>query len=143
MKKLVVLLLVLIMMFTLVACKGNEEVVSEEPVVIEGEMEGGSFIDVEDGTLTDELIAIFNDAQAKWNGIPMEPIKLLKTQVVAGTNYMFLAKQEALNVVTLDQDGASQGESEVGGYKAVVVYYDLEGESMIISVEDYTEEVEE
>lgn len=135
-KKFLLLILILIMVFTLVSCKKDEPV--EKITEIEGEMVGG-FTDVEDGTVTDELLEIFNTAQASWDGIPMEPIKLLQTQVVAGTNYKFLAKQEAINAVSLD------GEEKEGipeSYKTVVIYHDLDGNSTIMSVEEYDGEIE-
>ena len=59
MKKLLTLLLILLMVFTMVGCntKENTPIVQEleqQEVIEEAEIVGG-YVDVEDGTLTDEL----------------------------------------------------------------------------------------
>ena len=98
MKKLLTLLLTLFMVFTLVGCNSKEDTpVVQEPEkqeeVVEPAQEEivGGYVDVEDGTLTDELKDIFNKALEGLTGATYEPIELVATQVVAGTNYKFLA----------------------------------------------------
>ena len=98
MKKLLTLLLTLLIIFTLVGCGSKEEtpVVEEpkqevvEPVKEEPEIVGG-YVEVEDGTLTDELKDIFSSALEGLTGAKYEPVELVATQVVVGTNYKFKA----------------------------------------------------
>lgn len=113
-KKILVVLLVLVMVFSLASCKKDEP----EPVV-------GGYTDVEDGTITDELLEIFNAALEGYEGAYLEPVELLQTQVVAGLNYKFLANE------TIVVPGATPKEV------VVTIYQDLEGNVEITDVVDY------
>ena len=132
MKKLLTLLLTLLMVFTLVGCNSTKE---EEPVVVDTpqinepvqeEIVGG-FISVEDGTLTDELKAIFNKALDGLTGATYEPVELIATQVVAGTNYKFLA------------NGTKTTNPVTKGTYYVTVYEDLNGNVSLLDIETIEE----
>lgn len=107
MKKLLLILLILI---SLTGCKEEEK--KEIELV-------GAYEKAEDSKITDELQELFDKALESYEGEEeFELVKLLETQVVAGTNYKFLAKVE-------------------GAEKVVIVYEDLQGNAEITSVEDY------
>ncbi len=67
--------------------------------------------------LEEDVEKIISDALSNYNGT-LDYVALLAKQVVAGTNYMFLCK---------DDDS----------YKIAIVYNDLEGVSQITSVSDF------
>ena len=136
MKKLLTILLTLLMVFTLVGCNSTKE---EEPVVVDTpqinepvqeEIVGG-FIDVEDGTLTDELKDIFNKAIDGLLGATYEPIELVATQVVAGTNYKFLA------------NGTKTTNPITKGTYYIYVNKDLQGNVSLLDIETIEEKQEE
>lgn len=113
-KKLFVILLVVICLIV-VGCKKKEEKV------------GGWQIDLNGVSLAfpNDASDAFNEAiekQAEWQ---FEPLALLGTQVVAGTNYMFLCKYIPMNGV------------EAASYKVVVIYKDLEGVATLSQVRDF------
>lgn len=115
MKKISVVVLTILMLFSLAACKKKEEEIKnsseDEQVIIEQPVEEdisiiGGYVDVEDGTITKELQEIFDEAfdslSAKaYNKENLafstyEPVELVATQLVAGTNYKFLADGKKL-----------------------------------------------
>lgn len=112
MKKILLVLLSLIMIFTICACGNKEEIETGDDDVI-----AGGYTEVEDGTITEELEEIFNAALENYDGADLIPLELLETQVVAGLNYKFLAKE---------------GDIE----KIVVIYKDLSGNCTITDVKD-------
>jgi len=119
MKKIILVLMVMLTVFNLTGCKKEEEPISEvEPNIVGGWNE-------EEKEMNDELIAIFEKACESYTGMGFEPIKLLATQVVSGTNYKFLANG------TVVYPGASASQ------KIVTVYEDLQGNCSITNVEDY------
>lgn len=140
MKKLLTLLLTILMVFALVGCNSKqdtpvvqepekqEEVVEEtkeEPEVV------GGYVDVEDGTLTDELKDIFNSALDGLTGATYEPQELVATQVVAGTNYKFLA------------NGSKTSNPITKGTYYITIYKDLEGNVKLLDIETIEEKQEE
>ena len=137
MKKLLTLLLTLLMAFTLVGCGNNgmEEKPVDVPIAevnepVQEELVGG-FIDVEDGTLTDELKDIFNKAIDGLLGATYEPVELVATQVVAGTNYKFLA------------NGTKTTNPITKGAYYITVYEDLDGNVSLLDIETIEEKQEE
>ena len=78
--------------------------------------------------MTDEEIEIFNNAKKNYSDLELEVIAVLGKQVVAGTNYMYLAK------------GYEKGNETNATYNIVVIYHDLENKSTVKSVSafDYT-----
>ena len=69
-------------------------------------------------TMDEKLLKVFNDA-TKDSSKKYEAIALLGTQVVAGTNYMFLAVEDNTS------------------YKILVIYKNLEGKSSLVSTSDF------
>ena len=95
--------------------------------VSEEEMFGvrsGGWAAAEAPEMTDEYKAIFAQALEMLLGVDYEPIALLGTQVVAGTNYCFLAKA---TVVYPDAQPK---------YVLVYVYKDLSGEAVLMNIAD-------
>ena len=81
-------------------------------------------------TLSDNAASIPEDAQkalenAAYTGMSFEPIALLGTQIVAGTNYQILCK------------GTTATEEPETKLVVVMVYADLEGNSSISNVADF------
>ncbi len=74
--------------------------------------------------LTDESKKAFDAAMESYNGIAMEPAALLATQVVAGTNYTFIAKAKEIP------------ENALSGWYFVVVYQDPQGASSVTSAKE-------
>lgn len=140
MKKLLTLLLTILMVFALVGCNSKQDtpVVQEpekqEEVVEETKEEPeivGGYVDVEDGTLTDELKDIFNSALDGLTGATYEPQELVATQVVAGTNYKFLA------------NGSKTTNPITKGTYYITIYKDLEGNVELLDIETIEEKQEE
>lgn len=67
----------------------------------------------------------FKAANKNYKDMVLEPIAYLGSQVVSGTNYMFLAK------------GYTSGNEKNATYKIVIVYTDLQKNSSITSVKDF------
>ena len=138
MKKLLTLLLILLMVFTLVGCNSKEETPAaqelEQQEVIEKIEEkteiAGGYVDVEDGTLTDELKDIFSKALEDLTGAKYEPVELVATQVVAGTNYKFLA------------NGTKTTNPITKGTYFITIYKDLQGNVKLLDIETTEEEQE-
>ena len=139
MKKLLAILLTLLMIFTLVGCNSKEDtpIVNEpeqqEEVVepIEDEPIVGGFVDAEDKTITDELKDIFNKALDGLTGAKYEPVELVATQVVAGTNYKFLA------------NGTKTTNPITKGTYYITIYKDLQGNVELLDIETIEEKQEE
>lgn len=94
-------------------------------------MLAGGWTAAEDHALTEETAAIFNKAFEGLAGAGYEPIALLGTQVVAGINYKFFAKQ---TIVTAEP---------VISYGIVTVYVDLEGNASFTDYVPVIAEAEE
>ena len=123
MKKTIAILLAALLVFTMAAC--GKELKQELGGTAEG---GGNMVGAwevtEDGTLTEEAKAALEKALVGFAGAGYEPIALLATQLVSGTNYCILCKgtlttQDALQFCAL-----------------VYVYEDLEGNAKIIDIAD-------
>ena len=72
--------------------------------------------------MDDEIINIFDKAKDSYNEKKLNPIALLATQVVAGTNYMFLCEGTDFNNDTI--------------WVVVIVYQDLQGNAKITKVQE-------
>ena len=105
--------------------EGNAEVMNIEEVQ-EEQKEGlvGGWTEAEDGTITEELQALFDKAMEGLVGVDYVPVKLLATQVVAGTNYKFLCEG-----TTVVPDGETK-------QYIVTIYEDLEGNAQILEIEE-------
>ena len=140
MKKLLTILLTLLMIFTLVGC--NSSSIEEQPISKEDqpttEVETpkeedivGGYTDVEDKTVTDELKQLFDSALEGLLGATYEPLELVATQVVAGTNYKFKASgTKTTNPVTK-------------GTYYITIYKDLQGNVSLLDIEVIEETQEE
>ena len=128
MKKLIAILLCTLMLLVAVAC--NVKVETSESLEVEelpetetqpetepvtGTKVGGWTI-AEDTAMTDKLKAIFEKALEGNLGVKYTPIACLGTQVVAGTNYCFLAQGTVVYPDAVPQ------------FKLVYVYADLEAQ---------------
>lgn len=105
-----VLLCLAIVCLLIVGCKSNKDNKKEE-------ITGGWDIVLSNqvSDMDEETINIFNNAKANYKELNLYLVALLGKQVVAGANYMYLAKSEST-------------------YKVVVVYHDLEGNNTITKV---------
>ena len=92
-----------------------------------GEVTGGWTLnsDIKSMNISKEAMNAFNRATEDYTGMTFEPIALLGTQVVAGTNYMYLCK------------GTTVTQNPETGLKIVIVYNDLNDKSEITSVSDF------
>ena len=89
----------------------------EEVINTEIALGAGSWQAAESMTVTDELQKYFDEAISKIDGYSHEPVLLLGTQVVAGTNYCFLtvstiqahnaAKEMRLSYINVDPSGSA------------------------------------
>lgn len=75
--------------------------------------------------LTEESKKAFENAITEYTGMNLEPAALLGTQVVSGTNYLYLCK------------GQQVVPNPVPGWYLVVVYQNLEGKAEITGVKDF------
>ena len=109
MKKGLLIVLVLIMCLVMVGCNKKEEVLTGGwETVLSGKV----------NDISEEDLYNFNNAVKAYGKENLEAVALLGKQVVAGTNYMFLAKSDSK-------------------YKIVIVYADLEGVSKVSKVSDF------
>ena len=72
--------------------------------------------------ITEEAQAAYDNAKASYDGTAPQPLTLLGTQVVAGTNYAFLAK------------GQTDTDNPRSAVQVVIVYEDLEGNAQITNI---------
>ena len=114
-----------IIMFSLVVCLclvgcGKKSSPSNELV-------GGwsSNTDIKAVNIPEDASKAFTSATAEYTGMTFEPIALLGTQVVSGTNYMFLCK------------GTTVTANPTTSLKIVVVYNDLDNKSSVTAVKDF------
>lgn len=117
MKKLFALMLTILMVLALCACGQSKAPAAEkEPTVV------GGWTISEDAALTDEARAAFEKAMEGFTGVGYEPLALIGTQLVSGTNYCILC--EARVIVP---DAAPY-------YALVYVYADLKGGAEILNI---------
>ncbi len=117
MKKLFALMLTMLMVLALCACGQSKAPAAEKaPTVV------GGWTISEDAALTDEARAAFEKAMEGFTGVGYEPLALIGTQLVSGTNYCILC--EARVIVP---DAAPY-------YALVYVYADLKGGAEILNI---------
>jgi len=127
MKKLVVVLCLALMgVFCLSACGKKKEETVPETSEVQEVVGGWTLDDLSQSLLTDEEKAVFDKAMEGYTGMGFEPICCLGTQIVSGTNYMFLCKG---TMVTAEPSAPE--------LKIVVVYNDLEGNASVTNVSDF------
>lgn len=146
MKKLIAVMLCALLLVTAIACSKKPEpspapanetelpetgstetepepIAEPEPEPI-AEPRSGGWTVAEDPTLTDELRAIFEKGMTELVGVNYTPVALLGTQVVAGTNYCFLAQGTVVY-----PDAAPK-------FMTVYLYEDLSGAVSVMDIED-------
>ncbi len=89
------------------------------------EMTVGGWSIAESASMTDDIIALFNEATGKLMGVSYEPVAYLGSQVVAGTNHCFLAKA---TVIYPDAQPS---------YKLVYIWQNPQGEVTVDAVRDF------
>lgn len=143
-KKLLAILLVATLVFSvcLTGCKNNANGNEQANVITEAaanetdetgvteaantsELCGGFSFDAAYGNVTADEKAIFEKATAGMEGAALEPLSVIGTQVVAGTNYAFLCKSVS------DTAGATST------LAVVIVYADLGGNASVTSSSDF------
>lgn len=120
MKKLLVLLLTLTLIFTFAACGGNKT----EGTAAEGEgneMVGG-WTKADSPVITEELAELFNKALGDLVGAEHVPVAYIAHQLVSGTNHMFLARSTAVT------------ENPTEYYTLITIYEDLDGNAEILDI---------
>ena len=124
MKKILIVLLAVSMMLTAVACKAEEktEATVEEPAET-GAVVGG-WTPAADYTVTEERKAIFDKGMATLLGVDYVPLAYLGSQLVAGTNHVFLVK------------GTAVTPTRPVSYALVYLYQDLQGNVKLMNVAD-------
>ena len=111
-KDFLIILFVMVICLSLVGCKKKENERGGEKV--------NSWVlnlKERENTIEKGNLKIFNAATQNYTNMKLTPVAILGEQVVAGTNYMFLASTDS-------------------GFKMVVVYHDLEDKSTITQVND-------
>jgi hypothetical protein len=117
MKKLFALMLAMLMVFALCACGASPAPAAEkEPAVV------GGWTLSEDAALSEEARAAFEKAMEGFTGVGYEPLALIGTQVVSGTNYCILCEGRVIV-----PDAAPY-------YALVYVYADLKGGAQILNI---------
>jgi hypothetical protein len=121
-KKILLSVIILAVLAIVVGCTKKED----EKVLNDNKVGGWEIVlDTEKSQIEEDAEKAFNDATTAYVGMDYEVVALLGKQVVAGTNYMFLAK------------GTPVVPEGTASYKIVVVYRDLEGKSSITKVNDF------
>ena len=125
MKKAAILVLSCLLTLSSVVLASAETAVPEETETEESipSIMGGWTI-TEDGTVTEEMREIFDRAVAAVDDVYFQPEVLLATQLVAGTNYCFLARE-----FSYEDEGDP-------GYVFVYIYVDLEGNEQVLDIQD-------
>ena len=125
-KKLLIFTFVLAFALIITGC-GKEKEKEEDNTEKENKVVGGWEIVLTDKQvgLEEAELKLFEDAKKEYVGLNLEPVAILATQVVAGTNYMFLAK------------GSPVVPDPETSYKIVIVYKDLQGKAEITKVSDF------
>ena len=90
----------------------------------------GGYTEAKNMQLTDEAKKAFDQATATLTGMTYEPLLLVGTQVVAGTNYMIFCKAEASTAV------AEQS------YAFLTIYEDLQGKAEVYEIQNLGAEEE-
>ena len=114
MKKMFVLLLASLMLFSAASAEGI--LTPPEPLV-------GGWAPSEDPTVTEERMTLFEKGTKALTGASCVPVTYLGSQVVAGTNHAILCKASEIN----------KGSSWV----IIYLYEDLQGDVSIMNIADF------
>ena len=123
MRKLIAMLMALMMLFGIgAACAEGEKTGEETPAV--GGPAVGSWAAAENTEITPDELAVFDKAIEGLMGVKYEPVLLLGTQVVAGTNYAFLCKGTVVYPDALPY------------WYILYVYQDVQGNVKVLDIEN-------
>lgn len=111
MKKIVIGIMIIISCFLLTGCGKQESVIEERNIVGGWDID----VDVKDLDMPTNIKDIFDKATADYTRMNLTPVSLIGTQVVSGTNYMYLCKGEDSNstkwvLVTIYRDTSNNVE---------------------------------
>lgn len=117
MKKIILCLLVVLVMVT--GCFGKKELEVQQ-------LDGGwsMYLNSDGAEISKEALEVFNNGLKEQNDFEYEPLALLGTQVVAGTNYMFIAR------------ATNKGDNQAS-YKIVTIYKDLSNNTQLLDTKDF------
>lgn len=119
MKKLMAILLAAMMMLTL-----SLPVLAEETASLGGGTLGGWTVNKEDTTqIPDEVKACFDKATEGLLGCTYEPVALLSSQIVSGTNYCLLCRCTLV------------GAEPVQSYVMMYLHQGLDGSSELVNIQ--------
>ena len=119
MKKLMAILLAAMMMLTL-----SLPVLAEETASLGGGTLGGWSVNKEDTTqIPDEVKACFDKATEGLLGCTYEPVALLSSQIVSGTNYCLLCRCTLV------------GDEPVQSYVMMYLHQGLDGSSELVNIQ--------
>ena len=126
MKKLVALLMAaaLGVSLALCGCGSKDEASSDEEKI------SGGWTVPDSVEVTDEVKTVLNKATKEMTGADYEPVALLGTQVVAGTNYSLLCQVTPV---------AENAETH---YSIVVVYNGADGTTSVVETHDFSSDAE-
>ena len=123
MRKLIAMLMALMMLFGIgAACAEGEKTGEETPAG--GGPAVGSWAAAENTEITPDELAVFDKAIEGLMGVKYEPVLLLGTQVVAGTNYAFLCKGTVVYPDALPY------------WYILYVYQDVQGNVKVLDIEN-------
>ncbi|MBR0356226.1 MAG: hypothetical protein IJH54_01990 [Clostridia bacterium] len=120
MKRILIGLLAVLLMLTVACNKGA----AAQTVVGADEPLAGGWTPAEDSSLTEERLAIFEKGMAALLGVDYVPLAYLGSQVVAGTNHVFLVK------------GTMVVPTQPVSYALAYLYEDLQGGVQILTIAD-------
>ena len=108
--------------------QGNAEITGVAKSVLEAPVEGvvGGWTESETLEVTAEAKAAFDKAKKEFDTELYEPIALLSTQIVSGTNYALLC------------EGSPNHPGSEANYDIVIVYEDLDGNAKIMGIYGFT-----
>ena len=121
MRKLIAMLMALMMLFGIGAACAEGEKPAEENPALGGAVVGG-WAAAEVTEITSDELVVFDKAVEGLMGVKYEPVLLLGTQVVAGTNYAFLCKGTVVYPDALPY------------WYILYVYEDLQGNAKLLDI---------
>lgn len=131
MKKILIVLMAALLVLTAVACKANEQpkAAEEQPTAeaetLANEPLAGGWTPAENfGELTEERLAVFRKGMETLLGVDYTPLAYLGSQVVAGTNHVFLVK------------GTVVVPTRPVSYALAYLYEDLQGNVKLLNIAD-------
>lgn len=124
MKKYRLLICLFIAITLLTGCKNKKESEKNDDKNLSGGWEVATNVKYVKG-MNKEAKEVFDKAIENYTGLTLEPYALLGTQVVSGTNYMYLAM------------GTTVSQNPVSNWKIVVIYKDLNNKVEITKVSDF------